>query len=71
MFSRGDEPELGHELRDGVVPHPCFDNAVADTTFSTVKVEYIHRRQLSVPVRLPRPGINRVSWGRAAAPAAS
>jgi putative transposase len=24
----------------------CFDNAVAEATFSTIKVEYVHRRQL-------------------------
>ncbi len=23
----------------------CFDNAVAGATFSTIKVEYVHRRQ--------------------------
>jgi putative transposase len=23
----------------------CFDNAVAEATFSTIKVEYVHRRQ--------------------------
>ena len=31
----------------------CFDNAVAETIFSTIKVEYVHRRQ-SAPA--PRHG---------------
>jgi putative transposase len=26
----------------------CFDNAVAEATFSTIKVEYVHRRQFRI-----------------------